>query len=295
MLTLVCTFSAQLHQFPFVHVAMHTPAFILMIVIAIIKLAGGNRVKPRLADFKGFPILFGVSIYSFMCQHSLPGMVTPMKTKKKIFHLLFFDFSLILFFYLLISYTGAFTYSYEDLNDVYSLNFFTQFSTTNTSRLDQSLSVLGYYLALFPVFTLGSNFPIISITLRENLKALFRQIFKRWRGDEPFHWAINRLFFPFLAIIPALAIACGTQNVQILVSVTGAFPGIGVQYIIPATLAFAGKHIVKNRLKLGYENKHKSPFSYLGFLIIVIVWTVVCVGVIIADDVIKIVQHKFTD
>ncbi len=267
-----------------------------MVVIAIIKLTSGsgNRHIPAYANFNGFPILFGVSIYSFMCQHSLPGMVTPMKSKQHIFHLLFFDFSLILFFYLLIAYTGSFTFTYAELNDVYSLNFFTQFSK-HLSTLDQALAILGYYLALFPVFTLGSNFPIISITLRENLKSLFLQIFKHCRGEEPFHWAINRLVFPLLALVPALAIACGTQNVQILVSVTGAFPGIGVQYIIPATLAFAGKHIVQNRLKLGYNNKHKSPFSYLVFLIIVIVWTTVCVGVIIADDVLKIVNNKFDE
>lgn len=104
---------------------------------------------------------------------------------------------------------------------------------------------------------------------------------------------MNRLFFPLLALIPAFAIACGTQNVQILVSITGAFPGIGVQYVIPATLVFAGKHMVSNRLKLGYKNKHRSPFSYTAFLIVIIVWTVVCVGVIIADDVIKIVNHEF--
>lgn len=268
-------------------------AFVLLVAIAIIKLAEGHRASPSLANFSGFPVLFGVSIYSFMCQHSLPGTITPMKTKKSIGKLLCVEFALILSFYFVITYTGAFLYPYEALNDLYTLNFFTQFSKDITV-LHQALAILGYYLALFPVFTVSSNFPIISITLRENLKALFIQMFKRWRGEEPFHWVINRLVFPFLVIIPAIAIAYGTQNVQLLVSITGAFPGIGVQYVIPVTLAFAGKYAIQ-KIGLGYDNKHKSPFSYFFFLVLVLAWTAVCIITIIAEDVIKIVQHKFED
>ena len=258
-------------------------------------MAQGHRTKPHVAQFYGFPVLFGVSIYSFMCQHSLPGMITPMRTKKNIFILLFFEFVVILAFYLLIAYTGAFTYPYNALNDVYTLNFFVQFSR-NVPVLQQVLAVLGYYLALFPVFTLSTNFPIISITLRENLKALFLQLFKRWRGEEPFHWALNRLFFPLLAIIPAIAIAFGTTNVQLLVSITGSFPGIGVQYIIPVTLAFAGKYVVQKKVgSMEYRNKYSSPFSNKWFLVMVVGWTVVSVCLIVADDIIKIVQHKFLE
>lgn len=249
---------------------------------------------PHLAEFSGFPILFGVSIYSFMCQHSLPGMVTPMRTKKNISVLLLLEFSVILSFYVLVAYTGAFTYPYNALNDIYTLNFFTQFSK-KLSALHQALAILGYYLALFPVFTLSTNFPIISITLRENIKALFLQLFNRSR-DEPFHWAINRILFPLLAVIPAIAIAFGTQNVQLLVSITGAFPGIGVQYVIPATLAFAGKYMITKKMGLlEYENKHKSPFSNKFFLVLVLAWTTVSIGVILVDDIIKIVHHKFAD
>ena len=35
------------------------------------------------------------------------------------------------------------------------------------------LAAIHYFLSLFPVFTLSTNFPIIAITLRNNLKSLF--------------------------------------------------------------------------------------------------------------------------
>ena len=263
-----------------------------MVIIAIIKLAEGHQGHPKAFNIYGFPTLFGVSIYSFMCQHSLPGMVTPMRSKRNIFVLILVDFALILSFYLVLAYTGAFLFPFEVLNDIYTLNFFTQFSRSfKIGR--QVLAVLGYYLALFPVFTLSTNFPIISITLRENLKSLAGVLFRRWRGDKPFHKAINKFVFPVLALLPAIGISFATTNVQILVSITGSFPGIAVQYVVPVTLAFAGKYIISKKLNVRYENKYKSPFSYVVFLVVVLVWTVISVGLIIADDAVKIVQHKF--
>ena len=267
-----------------------------MIGIAIAKLAQGQRANPLppSASIVGFPVLFGVSIYSFMCQHSLPGMITPMRTKRGIFWLILVDFMLILAFYLLLTFTGSLLFTYDYLLDVYTLNFFHSYEALKPIG-ERVLSVLGYYLALFPVFTLSTNFPIISITLRENLKALARIIVKPWMGEKPFPWLIDHILFPILAVLPPLGIAFATTNVEVLVSVTGSFPGIGVQYVIPATLAFAGKYIISRKLRIEYKNKYKSPFSHILFLVLVLVWTGVSVLLIIADDVMKIVNHTFLD
>lgn len=269
----------------------------MMIVIAVVKLIEGQRGHPSVARIEGFPTLFGVSIYSFMCQHSLPGMVTPMRTKRNIFRIIFADFTLILGFYLLLTYTGGFVYPFDCLNDIYTLNFFKQFSDHYTVG-NKVLSILGYFLALFPVFTLSTNFPIISITLRDNLKSLAMISVRLCRGksdDKPFHGAVNRLVFPLLAVVPAVALAFAITNVQLLVSVTGSFPGIGVQYVIPATLAFSGKYIITKKLKLQYQNKYKSPFSHVGFLVMILVWTLLSLALIIAEDVIKIIKHNFIE
>lgn len=258
-----------------------------MILLAVIDMASGQRAEPLPppAKFEGFPVLFGVSIYSFMCQHSLPGMITPMKSKKHVFWMTLGDFSLILFFYLLLAYTGAFRFT--NLQDIYTLNFFNSSATHVTLRI-----FLGYYLALFPVFTLSTNFPIISITLRENLKALFRSLLKKWRGDKEFSFVINRFGFPLLALVPAILIAFATTNIEALVSVTGSFPGVGVQYIIPVTLVIAAKFVIQKEFNY-YGNKHHSPFSHLFFFIFVGAWTVVSIILIVVDDALKIKNGKF--
>ena len=267
-------------------------AFTLMIAIAIAQLAQGSKAEPlpRVADFKGFPVLFGVSIYSFMCQHSLPGMITPMSKKRGVFAMVGVDFGMILAFYLLLAFTGVFRFG--TLCDLYTLNFFQPFESLS-SVSERALSVLGYYLALFPVFTLSTNFPIISITLRENLKSLGELLLKLTVGKTKFPWLVDKLLFPILALIPPLAIAYGTSQVELLVSITGSFPGIGVQYVIPVTLAFAGKYIITRKLNIKYENKYKSPFSYIAFLVFVLLWTGISVILIVVDDIIKIVHHEF--
>lgn len=259
-----------------------------MIILTIVDMAKGNRADPLppSARFEGFPVLFGVSIYSFMCQHSLPGMITPMKSKKRVLWMTFADFSLILVAYLFLTYTGSFRFS--NLDDIYTLNFFDSSATEFTLRV-----FLGYYLALFPVFTLSTNFPIISITLRENLKALFQTVFKKWRGDKEFHFLINRLTFPLLAIAPPIFIAFATTNVEALVSVTGSFPGVGVQYIIPVSLAVAGKLVIQKEFNKPYLNKHRSHFSYVPVFIFVCAWAGVSFILIIVDDALKIKKGHF--
>ncbi len=68
-------------------------------------------------------------------------------------------------FYVLLAFTGIFAFT--ELNDLYTLNF------APVKGEAWYLAVIHYFLSLFPVFTLSTNFPIITITLRNNLKALF--------------------------------------------------------------------------------------------------------------------------
>ena len=247
---------------------------------------------PPLARVPGFPVLFGVSIYAFMTQHCLPGMITPMTTKRGITWMILGNFTFILAFYLLLSYTAVFRFTTNELFDIYTINFFKLFELSDPIG-DRVLSVLGYYIILYPIFTLTTNFPISSITLRENLKALARLIVRPWMGDKPFPFLLEFLLFPTIAIVPPLAIAFGTTSIEVLMSITGGFPGIWLQYMIPASLAFAGKYIITRKLKMEYKNKHESPFSHIFFLIFVIIWTITSMILIITDDVLSIVNRTF--
>lgn len=272
----------------------YSTAFGLMVGIAIAKLAMGKSAipGPPLASLPGFPILFGTSVYSFMTQHCLPGMITPMTTKRGLTWMILANFCVILGFYFLLCYTAAFLFTSDALFGIYTINFFKLFDYSEPV-VNRVFSALGYYIILYPIFTLTTNFPISSITLRENLKALARIIVKPWIDNESFPVLIDLLVFPTIAILPSLAIAFGAMRIEILVSITGGFPGIWLQYMIPASLAFAGKFVITKKLKVEYKNRHKSPFSHVFFLVFVILWTVTSMILVIADDIMSIINGTF--
>ena len=78
-------------------------AFMIMIVLTCVRLGKGEgRGHPEVAIASGAPNLFGVCVYSFMCHHSLPSMVTPIRNKSKLYAVLLGDYGTILVFYLVL-------------------------------------------------------------------------------------------------------------------------------------------------------------------------------------------------
>ena len=68
---------------------------VAMISWAVLKLADGeNQGHPPIAKLTKLPELFGVCVYSFMCHHSLPSLITPIQNKKSLFKVSFIFFLL---------------------------------------------------------------------------------------------------------------------------------------------------------------------------------------------------------
>ncbi|GFY39094.1 transmembrane protein 104 [Trichonephila inaurata madagascariensis] len=168
---------------------------------------------------------------------------------------------------------GVCIFAFDHPNSLYTLNFEPQncnTSSTGESIIPQDFWILRYFLALFPVFTLSTNFPIIAITLRNNLKSLFLKENKRYS------FFVERILFPLLAVVPPIAIALITENLTFLVGFTGSYAGAAIQYVVPALLAhFSRKHIL-NTLGIGVKNKHASPFGPSFWIIFVLFWALLC-------------------
>ena len=49
-------------------------AFLIMVVLATLRLSNMPPAQPPSSRISGLPNLFGVCVYSFMCHHSLPGL-----------------------------------------------------------------------------------------------------------------------------------------------------------------------------------------------------------------------------
>ncbi|XP_054723410.1 transmembrane protein 104-like, partial [Uloborus diversus] len=258
-------------------------AFSTMIIIAATALIQGKgKGHPSVASIKGVPNLFGVCVYSFMCHHSLPSLITPIKNKSRLLRLFIADYLLILFFYSLLSFTGIFTF--EKLQDMYTLNFEPQNCNdthAGESIIPQNFSFIRYFLALFPVFTLSTNFPIIAITLRNNLKSLFL------KDNKNYGIFVDKLLFPILAVIPPVVIAFITEDLTILVGITGSYAGAAIQYVVPALLVYYSRRDVLSTLGLGVKNKHASPFRHTAWIIFVLFWALMCIVFVTVNHIIQ--------
>ncbi|OCT62937.1 transmembrane protein 104 [Xenopus laevis] len=238
-------------------------AFIIMIVLALVRIGKGEGAgHPPLAQVSGIRNLFGVCVYSFMCQHSLPSLVTPISKKKHLTGLVLVDYFLVLAFYSLLCFTAIFCFSSGALMDMYTLNF------SGCSPFVPQ--VIGYFLGLFPVFTISTNFPIIAVTLRNNWKTLFH------RDGGTYPWLVDRVVFPLITLVPPVIVAFCTNHLEVLVSITGAYAGNGIQYVIPAFLVFCSRKDNALVYGPGLTNKHTSPFRQVGWVWFVLCWALTC-------------------
>ncbi|XP_042585751.1 transmembrane protein 104 [Cyprinus carpio] len=246
-------------------------AFTMMIILALIRIGKGHSEgRPSVAQISGVPNLFGVCVYSFMCQHSLPSLVTPISNKKRMSSLVMADYILILCFYSLLSLTAIFCFDSSLLRDMYTLNF-----TDNCDVL--SIPVLRYFLGLFPVFTISTNFPIIAVTLRNNWKTLFH------RDGGTYPWVVDRIVFPLITLVPPIIVAFCTHDLEALVGITGAYAGTGIQYIIPAFLVYFSRRHLEPVLGRDAVNKHRSPFHHTFWVWFVILWATFCLMFVTAN------------
>lgn len=216
----------------------------------------------------GVPGLFGACVYSFMCHHSLPALITPIANKSKLNSSIAMDYSLIAFFYLLLALTGVF--AFQHVEDLYTLDFWPRGSGNCNKGSDNIFVIcIDYFVTLFPVFTLSTSFPIIAITLRNNLKSLFL-------NGSSTNSVFARVLIPLLAIIPPYAIALLTEDLGTLVSFTGLYAGAGIQYIIPSFLVYYARQKIKSIDGFDRNNKFASPFSSDYWLLFIHIWAIAC-------------------
>ncbi|XP_063618869.1 transmembrane protein 104 homolog [Cydia splendana] len=275
--TALLSFTAAIGPFVFFNVqktkylqlfttGMRWLAFTIMISFAIHLLVhSGAQGHPPAFDFSGMPTLFGACVYSFMCHHSLPGLISPIRGKQRLGLHIALDYALISAFYLLLAFTGAFAFAH--LNDLYTLNFI----PTGDDNL--FVKIIEYFLALFPVFTLSTSYPIIAITLRNNLQSMFLDMTRL----ESYNFVLRKLVFPIVAVAPPLVVTYFLEDIGVLIEFTGSYAGTGIQYLIPTFLVLSARRHCTNLLGLGVANQYKSPFSSQAWGLFVLVWAIVCV------------------
>ncbi|CAJ0610398.1 unnamed protein product [Cylicocyclus nassatus] len=259
-------------------------AFILMIFLASAQmLANGTAGNPPVANIHGFGSLFGVAVYAFMCHHSIPSLITPMSSKSGIYGKLFCVYLLILSFYFTLSVTGSFAFAH--VQDVYTLNFL------HDDLTSAFYFICDHFLALFPVFTLTTNYPIVATTLINNVRVLRdlvspaessssseqeslleddEEVDRRRRSSN--HHKVSDFIIPIFVIGLPTIISLMTDNVLMLATITGSYPGVGVQFLIPCLLVVQARIHAKSVLNFPVPKKFASPFQSNYWPFAIMLW-----------------------
>ncbi|XP_054289417.1 transmembrane protein 104 homolog [Macrosteles quadrilineatus] len=237
-------------------------AFTVMIYLTVSRLLDPSvpHSSPHPAVVSGFPSLLSSCVYAFMCHHSLPSLLSPIRNKENLHRNLAADYLLVLMFYLTLAVPAVFAFPH--INDLFTLNFVPQPGDS------EELQIADYFLILFPVFTLTASFPVISVTLRNNLQSVV----------SPSRSKLLRLvILPLAAVVPPVLLAVFLPNLQFLVGITGAYAGVGIQYVIPATLVMSSRRSVPRELS-SVENTFASPFRHPAWPLLVILWAIICIS-----------------
>lgn len=268
-------------------------AILTMVVLALkaVRQRGPRTEGVPYFKLQSLPNLFGGAVYAFMCHHSLPGIITPMREKSLISRVTFVAFVGIFFIYLLLFISCGLAFGLK-AEDPITFNF-----------PPEKYGWIGDLLFLFPVFTLSSNFPMLSITLRNNLDTLLQLITVKVPvkvdGEECSRESFNvdksgrrRVVVTVLAVAPPIVCCVIAEHagldVNSLVGITGAYAGAAVMFIIPACLVHCSRLVIArkfpatdNRLSDSHPlNIHSSPFRGRKWVITLIMAAICAISFI---------------
>ncbi|KAN0011632.1 hypothetical protein ACTFIU_011210 [Dictyostelium citrinum] len=253
-------------------------AFLLMIILSIIFIAQGNGASVKqvpMFNISELASIFGVSIYSFMTHHSIPGFLTPISKKDRLFTLMGLDFILVFIAYGTLCVVSLFAFG--AVTNPTCATASTSIHTFIPCQI-QSLYIYNFtsynnkfisdFLSLFPVFTLSTNYILISITLRNNLLQLIT-----WKQDKISSRLRNVVFSLTSSLIP-VGVAFCTRNVSLLVNITGSYAGLGIMFVMPALISFYSNKMLIEQYHI--SNPKKSPFSNKFFYLLILLISVIC-------------------
>ena len=93
-------------------------AFFIMILLSLIFVINGEGASIKNLNWfriQGLGTLYGTTIYAFMCHHSLPSIVSPIKNKKGLSVLFAGDFLMIFSAYIVMCFSALFAFGDQPL------------------------------------------------------------------------------------------------------------------------------------------------------------------------------------
>mmetsp|Transcript_40456 Transcript_40456/g.75139 ORF Transcript_40456/g.75139 Transcript_40456/m.75139 type:complete len:486 (+) Transcript_40456:103-1560(+) len=222
----------------FIGIARVATVFLMILVMVRYNwLRPAEETRRKLADIPlwnpaGLPSLFGNAAFTFMIHHSIPGLVFPLRrhqaSHRAIACTYVFSYGLYLALcgLALLSF-GDVTWEECENTPSHPCEIHGLFNT-NFSSADYQWAAK--FVVLYPILVV-SVFPLVAITLRNNLKA-----FCGWPSTASSSLDVHNLLFTLLAIGPPFAVATITRDVQVVMKYVGCYFGLGLMFLVPSLI-----------------------------------------------------------
>ena len=183
--------------------------------------SSSSSLKPApMVRVAGLPEMLPTALFAFIFHHSIPTLAEPARDKDSIGQALAWTVWLIVMAYLLIS-IPAVLYFGKDTLPAASLNWNTYKPTYWGALAD---FVRGW-VVFFPAISLVSTYPLMCITLANQLESMGEQYF----GHRP------RYFYRLFAAVPPLTLAAAMNDLGLVTSLAGVC-GFVVTLVFPVKL-----------------------------------------------------------
>lgn len=202
-----------------------------------------------LFNLDGIPDLFGNSAFIFMVHHSIPGLVFPLKDQRHAPRAVAGAFFTCYVVYLVLCLLALWAFDEEtwtscpntpshpcDIQTLFNMNF---------ASVDENWAAT--FIVCYPILVI-SVFPLVAITLRNNLKAL--------RGVTGNGIDFVNIRYTLLTVVPPFAVACFTRDVQSVMTYIGGYFGFALMLLIPSLLVLHGRKALPEGSAVGLP----SPF-----------------------------------
>ena len=195
----------------------------------------GNDVQWGLRT-SGIGLLISSMCFSMLFQHSIPGLMAAIdpdkrKSSKFVFGAALATSSLL---YIVLGVTMA-LYFGSDILPSSNLNF-VDFNFGLGEPSSPVASILSYAIVLFPVVGSISVYPLIALTLANNLHVSTAR-YTGWKQDDRKAKIIWRL----VAAVPPIVLSLFVRNLSTIIQFSGIF-AVPIAYLFPALLQLYSKH-----------------------------------------------------
>ncbi|KAG7376651.1 hypothetical protein PHYPSEUDO_012947 [Phytophthora pseudosyringae] len=232
-----------------------------------------------LVDLSGFGVMFSTGVFSQLFQHSVPGLLAPLGALNQDRASSIFGGTLLttMMFYIALGSICSLYFGPKLATSV-NLNWteFTWGISESMTLVPLWAKLLSMIVVVFPALDTLSVFPLISVTLGDNMAAV---VPKRWtRGGRKSSW---KLVCRFGAALPPLLISMFVSDLSVTLQVSGLM-GIYVAFFAPALLQLQASREIPN------SNVYSGKFSGTAYVYGVLVFGTLALLVLLYQLVLQI-------